>query len=109
MAIPVNLHNTENFRLRYFHSPRNSTSNLRQYSTKAADQFTMKNEIYRAYLDSLGAECQELGEAQMLGQKLDGDQGRRLVVLRRVTALYEELKKKCSELDELIAIQDGII
>lgn len=106
MAFPVNLHNTENFRLRYFHSPRNSTSNLRQYSTKAADQFTMKNEIYRAYLDSLGAECQELGEAQMLGQKLDGDQGRRLVVLRRVTALYEELKKKCSELDELIAIQD---
>lgn len=73
---------------------------LRCYSTKTS-RFTLKNETYSAYMKSLEQECTEMNDAQTMGKKLPKDQSYRLVVLRRVIAVYEELKAKYEELEEL--------
>lgn len=80
---------------------------VRVYSTKIA-QFTLKNETYKEYLNSLELECQDLNNAQMAGERMGNEKACRLLVLRKIVDLYEELKAKYGDLVELNDMQHGM-
>lgn len=81
-------------------------NHIRWNSTKNS-QFTLNNEVYREYLNSLESECREMNDAQMVGRPLGGDKGRRLLVLRMIVDMFEALKIKCEEIEELKEMQNG--
>lgn len=81
---------------------------VRGYSTKTA-RFTLKNETYKEYLNSLEAECEELSNAQMSGERIGNEKSCRLLVLRKIVDVYEKLKVKYGDLQELNDMQHGML
>ncbi|XP_053384555.1 peptide chain release factor 1-like, mitochondrial [Mercenaria mercenaria] len=76
----------------------------RNYSTKTS-RFTLGNETYRKYLTSLEEECKALSSAQAVGQILGQQQGHKLRLLRGIVDIFEALKVKYDELEELNQMQ----
>lgn len=69
---------------------------------------TLRNDTFRKYLNQLEQERSELDKQVSFGAKLGQEKYKRLLLLKKVVEIYDELKVKYEELDEISQMLNGM-